>query len=147
MILAFLATTAALSTASPTDELCCVFQREWTRRVWGDAVVAKAPLSLWHLFVDCGDAWGPVTACVQAGIGRRVDALVEGRWHRIQGWRGTPFAAGVSGHTVSVFAGPRGRILVWDSAKDRNERVTSTTWALWREQFKGGVAIAVLDTP
>jgi hypothetical protein len=143
----FMETAHELDAADKTDELCCVFQRDWTRRLYGDRVVAQAPLSLWHLFKDSGDPWGPVTACVMAEIGERVSALVPGRWHRAQGWRGTPFADGVTGHTISVYAGKNDRVLVYDSAKDRNERVTSTTWSTYSAQYTGGVAIAVLREP
>jgi hypothetical protein len=82
-----------------------------------------------------------------ARIGERVTALVPGRWHRVQGWRGTPFADGVTGHTFSVYAGENDRVLVYDSAKDRNERVTSATWSSYSAQYVGGVAIAVLSEP
>ena len=151
-LLTFADTAAALDVPDTTDELCCVFAHDWAVRYYGAERVARAPKSAWMCWAESKDPWGPVTACVQAGLNDGAaqqgapDAvkLTVGRMHRVQGWRGAPFAAGVTGHTVTVFAADGGRVLVFDSAKDRNERVTSTTWSAYAKQFTGGVAVVVL---
>ena len=117
------------------------------------AEMGRASVSLWHLFADCGDAWGPVTACVVAGIADSkavakagdIVALTPGRWHRVQGWRGTPFGSGVTGHTITVYAPATGpKVLVFDSAKDRNERVAWVVWSDYAAQYRGGQAACAL---
>lgn len=150
----YLDTVAELDAVDPADELCCVFARDWTAKLYGADVVKRAPTALWMLYPldpkipDSGDPWGPVSACFRAGIASDdVHDLIPGRWHRVQGWRGVPFAKGVSGHTITVYAGKR-HAIVYDSAKDpRGARVTLVVWADYVAQFTGGVAIAVLEEP
>lgn len=150
----YLDTVESLKASDASDELCCVFARDWTGRLYGIDVVKRVPNALWCLYPpdpkdsNAGDPWGPVTACVKSGIGDIALALVPGRWHRIQGWRGKPFAAGVSGHTITVFAGPHTHAIVYDSAKDpRGAKTTLVVWADYVKQFTGGIAIAVLEEP
>lgn len=140
-------TAAALRAHDKSDELCCVFAQSWTRRLYGQDVVGRAPAKLWCLWPESGDAWGPVTACVQAGIGELVATLVPGRWHRVQGWRGTPFAPGVTGHTFTVYACDAGVAMVFDSAADRNERAAVVNWPQYAAQYRGGIKIAALKEP
>jgi hypothetical protein len=95
---------ANLRTDNPTDEQCCVFVRAVLARRFGEPVVGKASVKLWNLWPETGDAWGPVTATVQAGLGSVVDAPVGGAWHVVQVWTGAPFAPGSWGHTFLWYA-------------------------------------------
>ena len=154
---AFLKTAASLRLDNPKDELCCVFHRAVLEARYGAAAVGRAHLKLWNLWPETGDAWGPVTAVVQAGIGSRVLAPVRGRWHTVQGWQGTPFGKGVPGHTFlwyEALDGSGGIRL--DSADNRDPdggfidtiedgpSATPTTWAAVLKRYPGGVALACL---
>lgn len=146
----FLAAVNDLDAIDKTDELCCVFQRDWTRRMYGEYAVSRASTSLWNLWPESKDPWGPVTACFLADIAvpgsRRDDGrLSPDRMHRCQGWRDALF--GVSGHTISVLAGPAGTkwAIVFDSAKDpRNARSTLVIWDDYRAQYKAGLVSCIL---
>jgi hypothetical protein len=146
----FLATVAELDALDKSDELCCVFQRDWSRRMYGDYAVSIADHRLWNLWPVMKDPWGPITACFLAGIAepgsRRDDGqLTPDRMHRCQGWRDKLF--GASGHTISALAGPAGTgwAIVFDSAKDpRNARATLVVWDDYRAQYKAGFVSCVL---
>ena len=83
---------------------------------------------------------------------------MPGQWHIVQGWRGTPFAAGVLGHTFlwyQALDGSGGLLL--DSADKRQAdglisdtiedgpAATPTTWAAVQWRYKGGLAVGVLE--
>ena len=149
----FAATAAALTDANVTDELCCVFAHAWLVRYYGAAAVARAPLSAWMLYQGTSP-WGPAEAVATAGLGSMVDDLAPGRWHRVQGWRGTRLTPMIgadgkpaTGHTITVYAAGNGQALVFDSAKSRNDRVQRVTWASYAAQYTGGMRIAVMMEP
>ena len=153
----FCHTVAELDPNDTTDELCCIFAQDWTRKVYGAKVVDAVPVGMWRLFPELKDPWSPVQACFHAGVAevgsRRTDgALTPGRWHRVQGWRGTPFAPGVTGHTFTVYCptNPSTTVLVFDSANRlpaRGERVAAANWVQYVAQYKGGTALCVLKEP
>lgn len=155
--LALLTAASELTTANVTDELCCVFAHRQSELAFGVDAVKRAPLSLWMLYADCGDPWGTVTAVVLARLAvgpggvhtnPQTCLLEAGHWYRCQGWRGVPFAPGVSGHTITVFAGPNDVAVVYDSAKDpRNFKATYVKWSDYVKQYVGGIAAARLVDP
>jgi hypothetical protein len=141
---------AALDDADPADELCCVFARSLDRRVYGRAACDRAPKALWMLEPEAKDPWGPVTAVIQAGLAFALyhPIINDPGVYRGQGWRGTPFAPGVSGHTITVIAadafapGEYQQVAVLDSAAGRNERWEIVDWARYCAQFRGGLKLA-----
>ena len=149
----FLDAFAQAASESTTDKAraCCTFAERVTKLMYGAEVIAKAPGSLWNLWPDSGNAWGPVSACKLAGIvdHTRIDELNPGVY-RVQGWRGTPFAAGVTGHTVTVLvpagADAHGFVYVYDSAAHdragnvRGPKVQLVRWLDYSAQYKGGIA-------
>ncbi|MGA1078479.1 MAG: hypothetical protein ACO3VG_05860 [Nitriliruptoraceae bacterium] len=88
----------------PQSDQCCVFARLLLRELYGSAAIDRVPVSEWHLW-DVTRPWSPVTAATAAGIARSqtvpptAPGLVVGTLHQCQGWRGTPGAPGVTGHT------------------------------------------------
>ncbi len=142
---------AASEADTDAKRACCTFAERLTELAYGKAAHDLAPGSLWNLWPESHNAWGPVAACLLAGVGQHVDALVPGRWHRIQGWRGAPFAQGVTGHTITVYQPTRGVLtLVVDSAaRDRagnvrGPKMQMVDWPSYSSQYKGGVQICTL---
>lgn len=157
---AFLLTAVHLKVSDPNDQLCCVFVRATMSRLFGEVEVAKAPLSLWNLWPSEKDPWGPVTAALRSGCAKAPPVPgqpVPGAWHIVQGWQGTPFGAGVAGHTFLWYQGPEGTGIRLDSADKRSPdggfvdtiedgpSATTTTWAAIRARYSGGVALGVLS--
>lgn len=114
---AFLAAARALTATNRNDQLCCVIVRDTMRRRFGDAVVARAPLELWHLWPEGRDPWGPISAAVRCGIATVVTTPVVGAWHIVQVWTGKEW--GPPGHTFLVYVGADGMVLRLDSADKR----------------------------
>jgi hypothetical protein len=148
----------------PSDKDCCCFARLVLRRAYGDAVIDAVPLWRWHLIRESGAGpWEPALAAVAAGItedmwiavgAQAMDytaALVaHGRAHLVQGWRGEPFAPGVTGHSFIWLTTPGtdGYGEVLDSTRDRGPRLTGLLrWADYVAPFVGGVAVAALRRP
>lgn len=145
---------AAAECDTDAKRACCSFAKRIEELVHGVPAVDRADNKLWNLWPVTGDPWGPVTACEKAGLSvglSRVSVGVahplEPGTHRVQGWRGKPFAAGVTGHTITVHVPPSGdKVMVFDSAaKDRagnlrGPRATLVDWSDYSAQFKGGIA-------
>jgi hypothetical protein len=158
---AFLKVAASLRVDNPNDQLCCVYVRATLAAAYGEAVVARAPVNLWHLWPETRDPWGPVTAALRAGVATAPPAPahpVRGAWHIVQGWRGTPFAPGVLGHTFLWYEAPDASSgLLLDSADKRapdggivdtiedGPAATPTTWAAVQARYRGGIAVGVLS--
>ena len=127
-----------------SDRDCCVYARRVLVHQYGATVIDQVPIARWHLYAG-QSAWEPVLAAADAGIGELVTDPVVGRWHLCQGWRGQPFAAGVTGHTWLWRAISAERGLQLDSARGRTPRVVGLLE--WREQvttYRGGIRLAVL---
>ena len=140
-----------LAPVGSDNAACCVFAETITASVYGTDVVAHAPHSLWRLFADCGDGWGPVSAVVRCGLNAASPVTTQppadGRWYRVQAWDHVGDAARVSagqkptgnGHTFTCWLDPRGgagRLI--DSAISRGGRDTVVGiggWAGWFGQF------------
>lgn len=145
---------AELHPGPEIGEACCVYARRMTELVHGTAAIARAPLALWILFADSGDPWGPVNAVVQAGLAAGPvlsDLPADGRWYRAQGWRGTPFAPGVSGHTFTAFRDVgRTTTRILDAAAGRagnGEGNRVVDWPGFATQFTGGIRVVALQEP
>lgn len=143
----FFETADALTAANAQDELCCVFAREWTRRAYGTKVVDQAPASAWNLHKGTSQ-WGPAEACVTCGINvgpaivctpDTFPALKPKTFYRLQGWR--PDA---TGHTFTLEILPEGRARVYDSAKDRNERIANVNLKSYLAQYGTGLCVVEL---
>jgi hypothetical protein len=160
------AAVAALADLNePSDRDCVVFARLVLRRAYGAEVVDAVPLWRWHLIRESGAGpWEPASAAEAAGItedmwiavgAQAMDytaALVaHGRAHLVQGWRGEPFAPGVTGHSFIWLTTPGtdGYGEVLDSTRDRGPRLTGLLrWADYVGQFRaGGCAVAALRRP
>jgi hypothetical protein len=139
------------------EEQCCVYARLVLAEVYGAAQVDRQPLARWHLW-DVADPWSPVAAAAAAGLASAWSTppaqieLVVGRWHLCQGWRGTPGAAGVTGHTWLWLALTAATGLRIDSAAPAfrpapGPEARLTRWAELVAPYRGGVAVAVLHRP
>jgi hypothetical protein len=138
--------------AGVADE-CCVFARQVLERAYGLPPAHDDLLGLWHVW-DIARPWSPVQAALRTGIAVSVTmppdppALREGRWHLVQGWRGTP-GSGATGHTfLWLHLGARGLCL--DASDKRRPEDTCRGLRTWGErtaEFRAGVAVAVLRVP
>ncbi len=153
------AATRIASTLTPEDRPCCVY----ARRILGVAYglprwedLPEAEVSAWHLW-DVARPWSPVEQAMLAGIADRVELpptvpyLRRGHWHLCQGWRGTPGAPGVSGHTWLWWSDPEvagwGMRLDCAEAQHRAAPYHQEAIERWADRvapYKGGVAVAVL---
>jgi hypothetical protein len=146
----------------PTDADCVCWCRLVLRRAYGAEVVDAVPLWRWHLIRESGAGpWEPASAAEAAGITEDMWIAVgaqamdytaaldaHGRAHLVQGWRGEPFAPGVTGHTFVFFHIADGYGEVLDSTRDRGPRLTGLLrWADYVAPFVGGVAVAALRRP
>jgi hypothetical protein len=134
----------------PTDDECCVFVQAVVERAYGLPPATGLLLSAWRVF-DIEEPWSPAYAAVGAGPAVRVIQPFEhplvGLWHVVQGWRGTPGAPGVTGHTflwLQVTETHGIRLDASDGRKVRDVLHGFEAWAEYIAQFRGGVAVAVL---
>lgn len=153
------ATAAALEVRPGTSDAdCCVFVESALRRAYG-SVVDNVPAARWRIIRDdpvWGSSvgpWEPVRAALSCGVALSMTLppdpprLAVGRWQVLQGWRGTPFAEGVSGHTLLVYGVTETHCLVVDSSARTGPQVPEqgpTSWAALVAGYRGGVAVAVL---
>jgi hypothetical protein len=147
-----------LSPTDPNDELCCVFAQNVLIDVYGRDVIVRAPDSMWRIWQG-ENAWSPVLAAKQAGIASALTLpptagrpLVVGAVHLCQGWRGQPFAPGVTGHTWLWYAATERTGYRLDSAGAPYRTAPGaecrlTTWAELVAPYAGGVAVAALRMP
>jgi hypothetical protein len=142
----------------PSDRDCCVWARLVLRRAYGAEVVDAVPLWRWHLWQSAGAGpWEPAWAALMAGIATDVvvgvEALPDAPRSPVlcQGWRGEPFAPGVTGHNWIWIPTPGtdGYGEVLDSTRDRGPRLTGLLrWSDYVGQVRaGGVAVAALKRP
>lgn len=140
--------------ASGAERACCVYARNVLVRVYGSEAIRRVPLERWHLWADRPTVgpWEPVLAAVDAGIGVETLEPVLGRWHLVQGWRGSverwplPPGSNVSGHTfLWLHAGSAG--LQADSSEDRGTRERVREWSQLQAEFRGGLRLAALHRP
>jgi hypothetical protein len=135
----------------PTDDECCVFAADVLAKAYG---FDKTPnIEAWHLW-DIAHPWSPVEAAQHQGIathsvfpGTLLGIPFPGRWHLVQGWRGTPGAPGVPGHTFLWLQVNETHGLCLDSSDKRPASNTLNGFRPWLDrvaEFKGGVAVAVL---
>lgn len=147
---------AQLLDASGVDADCCVWARSVLRLAFGAGVVDLVPAWRWHLVVERGaGAWEPPRAAYDAGIADLVHGHLAGplelerrRWYLLQGWRGTPLAPGVEGHTFLMRSVSTEVVLVVDSNRTRGPRWSGPT--RWRDLvagYRGGIAAALLSAP
>ncbi len=133
------------------DRPCCVYAHRVLALAYG---LPWEDLTSWHLW-DVARPWSPVEAAVRAGVGScpglppAAPITLPDRWHLCQGWRGTPGAPGVTGHTWlwRDLGGGRGLRLdcaeaQWRPAPYHQEAIER--WADRVAPYKGGVAVAVL---
>lgn len=117
---------------------CCAFVRLVLVQLFGAETIDTVPMWRWHLNpagLGVGedlDPFEPVLAAHAAGVTTGNDELVVGRWHIVQGWRGTPFAKGVSGHTFLWLAITDRYGIRLDSTSSTKLRIRG---ALWSEQL------------
>lgn len=146
----------SIPTVNPTvdtdaERACCCYVQAVVE------AAAKLPpatgdlLAKWRIFAGQGP-WSPVEAAVQSGAAVSIvvppsnPVLWRGRWHVIQGWRGAPLAAGVTGHTFLWYASDTdpARGVQFDSAIPRGPGSRTRSWADVLAEFRGGVAVAAL---
>jgi hypothetical protein len=142
------------ATPEPQMDQCCVFARLVLRQLYGAAAVDRAPVADWHLW-DVARPWSPVEAAQLAGIAVSVSlppavaTPKPGMLHQCQGWRGTPGAAGVTGHTWLWWAVSETAGLQIDSAAPPFRaapaiQLRPRMWADVVAPYRFGVAVAVL---
>lgn len=139
----------------PSDHDCCVYARAVLEYAYGSEAIRSVPLARWHLWADRPEVgpWEPVLAAVDAGIGTRVEVPTVGRWHLVQGWRGSverwplPPSSPTTGHTLLYLAVDEHSGLVVDSTRERGPGADLATWADVVRPFRGGVAVAALERP
>lgn len=123
------------------SELCCVAARLLLLEVYGSAVVGRRPLAEWHLW-DVARPWSPVEAAHAAGMAdgppRAYDTAPGlGVW-LVQIWRGTPGAAGVTGHTLLWLTDGAGDGWQADSVEGRAYDLRVRSWAEIVAEARGG---------
>lgn len=147
-----------LNPVDPTDDLCCVYAQAVLAAVYGGDVVGRAPDAQWRIWRG-ESPWSPVLAARRAGIASASSLpptpgrpLVVGAVHLCQGWRGTPLAPGVTGHTWLWYAATERTGYRLDSAGAPYRTAPGaecrlTTWAELVAPYVGGVAVAALRMP
>lgn len=139
------ATVIERDVSQPQDKDCCVFARLVLRRTYPSDMVDSQPIWRWHLWRESGAGpWEPVLAAADSGLGVRVNVPVLGRWHLCQGWRGTPFQDGVTGHTFLYRPETNTTGIVLDSTGIRGPSLYWSSWKGNENQFRGGIALAAL---
>lgn len=138
----------------PQSDQCCVFARLVLREVYGAATIDRQPVSAWHLW-DVARPWSPVEAARAVGISSSasvpptVAEPIAGSLHICQGWRGTPGAAGVTGHTWLWYATSRTAGVQLDAAAPPYRaapgvEIRPRRWADVVAPYRYGVAVAAL---
>lgn len=139
----------------PNSDQCCVFARLVLREVYGAAAVDRAPISAWHLW-DVARPWSPVEAARTAGITSALSLppvqgrpLAVGGLHLCQGWRGTPGAPGITGHTWLWWATSASAGVQIDAAAPPYRTAPGVElrirrWADVAAPYRHGIAVAVL---
>ena len=147
-----------LSPADPNDDLCCVYAQAVLADVYGLGVITRATNAEWRIWKG-ESPWSPILAAVRAGIASAHSLppaggrpLVVGAVHLCQGWRGTPLAPGVTGHTWLWYAATERTGYRLDSAGAPYRTAPGaecrlTTWAELAAPYVGGVAVAALRLP
>lgn len=146
----------AARTARPasSDWACCVHARRVLLELYGAERLARAELADWHLWSG-RSAWAPPEAAVQCGIADRVVDLTtyvpaRGDVMHVQLWRGAPFAAGVTGHTVILIGlddEGRGGGVLSDAVETRGPGLRTYDLDALRREARGGIRGAVLHPP
>jgi hypothetical protein len=148
----------AMTATDPNDDLCCVYAQAVLSDVYGRHVTARAPDAQWRVWKG-ESPWSPVLAAQRAGIASASSLpptpgrpLVVGAVHLCQGWRGTPLASGVTGHTWLWYAATDRTGYRLDSAGAPYRTAPGaecrlTTWAGLVAPYAGGVAVAALRMP
>jgi hypothetical protein len=147
---------AAILTAAEatTDErrACCCYAQATIERWAGLPPATGDLLAAWRIFAG-QSPFSPVTiAAIEAGVVEHAGLVPlmspePGRWHLVQGWRGTPLAAGVTGHTFLWRAASTEFGIQVDSVIGAGPRQNDRRWADVVAEFKGGLAVAVLRHP
>jgi hypothetical protein len=152
----------------PTDDECCVFVQAVCERAYKLPPATGELLAAWRIF-DIHWPWTPVQAACAAGLCDDADIFEQGipptpppfspgspragRWHVVQGWRGTPGAIDpatgklFTGHTFLWLQVNETHGLCLDSSDKRPASNTLNGFRAWSDrvaEFKGGVAVAVL---
>jgi hypothetical protein len=139
----------------PASDQCCVFARLVLRELYGAPTIDRQPVSAWHLW-EVAHPWSPVEAARAVGIASAISLppvpgrpLVVGTLHLCQGWRGTPGAAGVTGHTWLYLAtsGTAGIQIDAAGAPYRpapGVEIRPRRWADVVAPYRYGVAVAAL---
>jgi hypothetical protein len=145
------AATVAPTADTDAERACCCYAQAVIERWAGLPPATGTLLAMWRIFEGQGP-WSPVHAAVQAGVSEQLAVLshlgpVPERWHLVQGWRGTPFAPGVTGHTFLWRASTATHGWQLDSVIGRGPDMRPRAWADVVREFKGGLAIAVLRRP
>jgi len=113
----------------------------WSQEDYGDLQVYADRLP--------GQPGSPIDAVERAGVGERVDVLVPGRWHLVQGWRTfDPSVPRYSGHAFLVLAGDDGdidQVLEATSLSNIGPRYKEITFADLLEDYPEGLYLAVLN--
>lgn len=122
-----------------TDQACCVAVRLLLESLYSPTLVLKAPAAWWHLNLEGGapGAWSPLDATERSKLGRsqrdlRTQPPAVGELLVCQGWRGTPLAPGVSGHTFVWFQCGRGGVFTgwqFDSVVGRRLDARVRPWS------------------
>jgi hypothetical protein len=141
-----IAARLAPATDTPEEQACCCYHQLVVETWAGLPPATGGLLARWRLFAG-QSAWSPIDAVVEVGVGTRMTAPVLGRWHSVQIWRGTPFAAGVSGHTFLWFQSDGGWGWQLDCVIGRRPDQRARAWADVVAEAVGGLAIAVLRRP
>ena len=114
----------------------------WSQEDYGDLQVYADRLP--------GQPGSPIDAVERAGVGERVDALVPGRWHLVQGWRTfEPSIPRYSGHAFLVLAGDDGdidQLLEATSLSNIGPRYKEITFAQLQKDYSKGLYMAVLNS-
>jgi hypothetical protein len=114
----------------------------WSQEDYGDLQVYADRLP--------GRPDSPIDAVERAGVGTRVDALVPGRWHLVQGWRTfDPSIPRYSGHAFLVLADDTGdidQVLEATSLSNIGPRYKEITFAKLQSDYSEGLYLAVLNT-
>lgn len=165
-------TVAAAADPKDPGELCCVSHHALHRELYGDEVVDRVPLELWRLFPESGNPWGPVAAVLDSGSGDtsaegqravgpavgpapETDAALDlragaplpaGAWS-VQLWRGTPFAPGVTGHTLALYTDGSGLITQFDSVDKRSYDARFRAYRDLVREARGGLRAVRLLAP
>lgn len=112
----------------------------WNSQDYGDLQVFADRLP--------NDPDSPINAVERAGVGQRVQSLVPGQWHLVQGWRTfDPSTPRYSGHAFLVLADDNGdidQLLEATSIDNIGPRYKSISFAALQDDYDEGLYLAVL---